>query len=53
MWDQWAFPAARTWPPGLSYRCSIYGMDVRVSRYGGEGGIRPSARLPAGEARGA
>lgn len=48
MWDQWAFPVAGTRFRRLSYRCSIYGMDIRVSRYGWR--WNPAAR-PAGPRR--
>lgn len=49
MWDQWAFPVALKRFPGLSYRCSIYGMDIRVSRYGGRWNpaARPARPAPA------
>lgn len=48
MWDRWAFPVAGTRSWTLSYRCSIYGMDIRVSRYGGGPPVGRARRPPVG-----
>lgn len=45
MWDRWALRVPGTRLGRLSNACAIYGMDIRVSRYGG--GLRLRGPAPS------